>query len=80
MERVITHNGEEFRFRFTRRRYGRTTFTWAEVHNGDHWLDLGDPWPCTNPPKEQLIAAALYRRNPDDRAAQDEFVTAFATT
>lgn len=46
---------------------------------GDRWVSCGDPWPCTTPPKKQLIAAALYARNPDDQDAQDALVSAFAT-
>lgn len=77
---TIRHENDEFEFRFTRRKYGRRVFTWAQVKDGDRWLDCGDPWPSTNPPKKQLFAAALYARNPDDRHAQDSFVEAFATT
>lgn len=77
--KTINHENDELLFRFTRRKYGRTTYTWAEVKNGDRWLTCGDPWPCTNPPAKQLIAAALYARDPDSRTAQDAFVDAFAT-
>lgn len=45
-------------FRFTRRRYGKTTYTWAEVKYGDRWLSLGDPWPAVNWRRSELIKAA----------------------
>ena len=76
---IINHENDQLEFRLTRRKYGRKTFTWAEVKNGDRWVSCGDPWPCTTPPKKQLIAAALYARNPDDQDAQDALVSAFAT-
>jgi hypothetical protein len=45
-----------------RRRYSNKTFTWAYLILGDesveaNWKQLGDPWPCINPPKRQLEAA-----------------------
>ena len=45
-------------YRFTRRRYGRRTYTWAEVKHNGMWLDLGDPWPCRTPKREELDNAA----------------------
>lgn len=30
---------------FTRRRYGKTMFTWVSFYNGSEWIELGDPWP-----------------------------------
>ena len=30
---------------FTRRRYGKTTFTWLDWWNGSEWVSAGDPWP-----------------------------------
>ena len=46
---------QEHTFRFTRRRYGRQSYCWAEVllPNGE-WKDLGDPWPGVNWPKKAL--------------------------
>lgn len=46
--------------RFTRRRYGRTTYTWVEVKLHGEWMDLGDPWPCVMPTKDSLQMAVQY--------------------
>lgn len=43
--------------RMTRRRYGRTTYTWVEVRVGDEWVSLGDPWPCVTPKRAEVEAA-----------------------
>jgi hypothetical protein len=45
-------------FRFTRRRYGRQTYTWVEVHQGGAWLSLGDPWPVIRPAQDELLREA----------------------
>jgi hypothetical protein len=29
------------------------------LHKGD-WLTLGDPWPCSNPKRSEVLAAAIY--------------------
>jgi hypothetical protein len=48
----------EVSIHFSRRRYGRgestTIYTWADVLVDGAWWSLGDPWPCINPPREQL--------------------------
>lgn len=42
---------------FNRRRYGRTTYTWATlIIDGDKTFSLGDPWPGINWPKKVLTA------------------------
>lgn len=46
-----------FEVRFTRRRYGRRTYTWAHVKRGDEWYTCGDPWPGVNWPKFELMRA-----------------------
>lgn len=56
---VIRHENDEFEIELTRRRYSNKTFTWAEVRLGDEWISLGDPWPCLNPKRSELIAAAV---------------------
>jgi hypothetical protein len=34
------------------------TITWAYLVQGDNdWIQLGDPWPCLNPPRKQLEEA-----------------------
>ena len=49
---------------FTRRRYGRQTYTWAHANiNADTSLGcepLGDPWPCMTPKISELRAALWY--------------------
>jgi hypothetical protein len=47
-----------YEFSFKRRRYGRTTYTWAFVKYGSDWLSLGDPWPCLTPKRSELTAQA----------------------
>lgn len=42
---------------FTRRRYGRTTFTWVHVEIDGELVDLGDPWPCITPKRKDMEAA-----------------------
>lgn len=57
---VIRHENNELHIRFDRRRYGNTTYTWAEIKcGGDLWLSLGDPWPCATPKRSELISAAV---------------------
>ena len=51
-------------FRFTRRRYGRQTYTWVEVERGGEWVSLGDPWPCLRPATAELVAAAQHVGQP----------------
>lgn len=50
---------------FTRRRYGRTTFTWIRVHTpGKPWgdeVDVGDPWPCINPKRAEMAVEVAVR-------------------
>ena len=50
----------ELEFRFERRRYERTTYTWAEVLHNDVWYSLGDPWPCVTPKRSDLYTTAQY--------------------
>lgn len=48
----------KFDLMYTRRRYGGasgTTYTWIAVRSGDNWHDLGDPWPCINPAKKEVL-------------------------
>ena len=33
---------------FTRRRYGRQSYCWADVYVRGRWVCLGDPWPAVN--------------------------------
>lgn len=56
MAKTITIDGHEVRF--TRRRYGSTTYTWASVRYAGQDLDLGDPWPCITPKRVELEDAA----------------------
>ena len=42
---------------FTRRRYGKTTFTWVQVDVDGDLVDLGDPWPCITPKRVEMEAA-----------------------
>jgi hypothetical protein len=46
---------------FERRRYGGgiggTTYTWAYAQINGEWQQLGDPWPCLNPPRKEMLAA-----------------------
>lgn len=39
---------------FTRRRYGRQTYTWVHVLVNGQLVDLGDPWPCINPKRSEI--------------------------
>lgn len=41
-----------------RRRYGRTTFTWAAAKHNGELLPLGDPWPAVTPKRSELEQAA----------------------
>ena len=43
--------------RFERRRYGRTTFTWAYAQVSTDTILLGDPWPCVTPARRELEQA-----------------------
>lgn len=43
--------------RFTRRRYGSTTYTWVEALIDGQWVELGDPWPCVTPKRSEIGAA-----------------------
>lgn len=56
---TIRHENDELEFRFERRRYGSTTYTWAEVNHGGRWLSCGDPWPCVTPKRAELVEAAI---------------------
>ncbi|MGD9725712.1 MAG: hypothetical protein AB7E70_09590 [Hyphomicrobiaceae bacterium] len=49
-----------YEFRFERRRYGRTTFTWVYVRHPEtgEWLSLGDPYQGVRPPAAELDALA----------------------
>lgn len=56
--------------KFNRRKYGQTTFTWVMIFDPDrinnHWIQLGDPWPVKNPPKNEVLLAvseAVLRYN-----------------
>lgn len=54
------HNGYEIDF--TRRRYGKQTFTWINVRFGDKWQGSGDPVPKIMPSKADLAAAVESAR------------------
>lgn len=49
-------------FSFSRRRYGRTCFTWAFMWDGEQWLDCGDPWQSAAVPRKDLEDYALGKR------------------
>jgi len=49
-----------YRVRFTRRRYGRQTYCWAECCVDGEWHELGDPWPAVNWPRQDLEDAVCY--------------------
>lgn len=49
-------------FSFNRRRYGRTSFTWAFMWDGEQWLDCGDPWQNVIVPRKDLQDYALGKR------------------
>ena len=57
---------------FTRRRYGTTTYTWAEALIDGLWVDLGDPWPCVRPKTSDLTREIGVRRviNKENEVAQ----------
>ena len=59
----MTKRDTPFEFRFDRRRYGNTTYTWVEVKHNDEWLSLGDPWPCVTPKRSELKQAAIAAIN-----------------
>jgi hypothetical protein len=46
----------------TRRRYGRMTYTWAEVELDGQRVSLGDPWPGVTWPKAALAEAIADAR------------------
>jgi hypothetical protein len=46
-------------FTFERRRYGKTTYTWAFLVDGSKRISLGDPWNCLNPKRLELEEAAI---------------------
>ena len=54
----------------TRRRYGNTTFTWANIVKPDgDWLCLGDPWPSVTIPKRQLESQVqTWKDNQQERS------------
>ena len=54
----MTHNG--YTLEFTRRRYGKTTFTWIYLVVGDKQLPTGDPVPKIMPSKADLDAAVNH--------------------
>lgn len=56
----MNHNGYEISF--TRRRYGKTTFTWTHVKIGDHWQETGDPLQKIQPSKTDIEAAIKRAR------------------
>lgn len=40
---------------FYRRRYGRQFYTWVAWHpEGKDPIELGDPWPCSNPKRTEI--------------------------
>jgi predicted 3-demethylubiquinone-9 3-methyltransferase (glyoxalase superfamily) len=51
----MKHKGYEIHF--TRRRYGRTTFTWVYVKFGASWQSTGDPLQKIMPSKKDLDEA-----------------------
>ena len=52
---------------FTRRRYGKTTFTWVQVDIGGTLRDLGDPWPCITPKRTEMEESLRVLEQSDDR-------------
>jgi hypothetical protein len=57
-------NGE---VEFERRRYGRTTYTWAYVWFDGERHSCGEPWPSVMPKKAELaveVAAILAKLSP----------------
>ena len=48
------------RVTFERRRYSRTFYCWAYLHNGSEVIGLGDPWPAANWPKRALLEAVNW--------------------
>ncbi len=55
VEKNMQHNGHQIDF--TRRRYGRNTFTWIYVRFGDKWQSTGDPVRKIIPSKKDLDEA-----------------------
>lgn len=47
---------------FTRRRYGTTIYTWVKYHDGEQWVDLGDPWPSPHVPVKELRESIKLKR------------------
>jgi hypothetical protein len=63
---------------FDRRRYGQgglnpVTYTWAHAFVAGEWVDLGDPWPCLNPPVKELRVALADRIARGPSRAEKEF-------
>lgn len=63
----VNYEGTEMEVRFTRRRYGRKTFTWGEVKMGeDCWVDLwyGDAIPSVSVTKQEILSgiAEIFQR------------------
>ncbi len=48
----MIQNGHEISF--TRRRYGKATFTWIYVKFGDRWQETGDPLQKIMPSKKDV--------------------------
>lgn len=58
---------EGVKFAFQRRRYGKRTFTWVYVWDGNDWQGCGDPWPSVTVPRrdlEQLAAKVMAGQLP----------------
>ena len=70
-------NSRPVQYRYVRRRYGDTTYTWVTAILPDGTcVDLGDPWPCVTPARAKVADELRYRlsgdRERDIRAAQEE--------
>ena len=55
---TIEYNNKTYEVKVTRRRYGRTFFTWIDYFkspDGVCYSGLCDPFPCAVPKKSELI-------------------------
>lgn len=70
MEKISGHTVhrkiDSYPIHFTRRRYGQTIYTWVSYYSLG-WVDLGDPWPCVNPPEREIKVAIAKRENVDEK-------------
>jgi hypothetical protein len=52
---------DDMEFRFDRRHYPGTTYTWVSVKGSDgQWHSLGDPWPCITPKRAELLVTSRF--------------------